>query len=48
MCDLSKTALILIGFQNDYFSPQGVLYDVVGYHQQLKLINEFEYVMLLK
>jgi len=29
MCDLSKTALILIGFQNDYFSPQGVLYDVV-------------------
>ena len=29
MPDLSKTALILIGFQNDYFSPKGVLYEVV-------------------
>ena len=29
MHDFSKTALILIGFQNDYFSPKGILYDVV-------------------
>ncbi|MEL0647166.1 isochorismatase family cysteine hydrolase [Pseudoalteromonas agarivorans] len=29
MHDLSKSALVLIGFQNDYFSPKGVLYDVV-------------------
>ncbi|ETJ47018.1 MULTISPECIES: cysteine hydrolase [Pseudoalteromonas] len=29
MNDLSKTALLLIGFQNDYFSPDGILYQVV-------------------
>lgn len=29
MRDLSKTALLLIGFQNDYFSPDGILYQVV-------------------
>ena len=29
MYDLSKTALILIGFQNDYFSPQGILHQVI-------------------
>lgn len=29
MQDLSKTALILIGFQNDYFSQQGVLHQVI-------------------
>ncbi|MBE9032123.1 cysteine hydrolase family protein [filamentous cyanobacterium LEGE 11480] len=27
--DPSKTALILIGYQNDYFSPDGVLYSVI-------------------
>lgn len=27
--DPKRTALILIGYQNDYFSPQGVLYPVV-------------------
>ena len=29
MYDLSKTALILIGFQNDYFSPRGILHTVI-------------------
>ncbi|XQF89812.1 cysteine hydrolase family protein [Pseudoalteromonas espejiana] len=29
MSDLSKTALLLIGFQNDYFSPDGILYEVI-------------------
>ncbi len=29
MTDLSKTALILIGFQNDYFSRDGILHAVV-------------------
>jgi nicotinamidase-related amidase len=27
--EAQKTALILIGYQNDYFSPQGILYGVV-------------------
>lgn len=27
--DPKRTALILIGYQNDYFSPQGVLYSVI-------------------
>lgn len=27
--DLQKTALILIGFQNDYFSPEGILHKVI-------------------
>lgn len=26
--DLSKTALLLIGFQNDYFHPEGILHNV--------------------
>ena len=29
MYDLSKTALILIGFQNDYFSSRGILHSVI-------------------
>lgn len=29
MTDLSKTALILIGFQNDYFSKDGILHSVI-------------------
>ncbi|ASM49414.1 hypothetical protein PESP_a1275 [Pseudoalteromonas espejiana DSM 9414] len=29
MSDLSKTALLLIGFQNDYFSSDGILYEVI-------------------
>lgn len=29
MPDLAKSALILIGFQNDYFSPKGILHTVV-------------------
>lgn len=27
--DSNKTALLLIGFQNDYFAPDGILYDVI-------------------
>ena len=27
--DPNKTALILIGFQRDYFDPEGILYSVV-------------------
>lgn len=27
--DLSKTALLMIGFQNDYFSPNGILHSVI-------------------
>lgn len=27
--DLSKTALLMIGFQNDYFSPDGILHSVI-------------------
>lgn len=27
--NLSKTALLLIGFQNDYFSPDGILHEVL-------------------
>jgi nicotinamidase-related amidase len=30
-----QTALLLIGFQNDYFSPQGVLYNVIEESNQL-------------
>lgn len=29
MKDLSRTALLLIGFQNDYFAPDGILHAVV-------------------
>nr|WP_067297301.1 cysteine hydrolase family protein [Marinobacterium profundum] len=29
MVDLSKTALLLIGFQNDYFSKDGILHGVI-------------------
>ncbi|MBA6380285.1 MULTISPECIES: cysteine hydrolase family protein [unclassified Colwellia] len=29
MNNLSHTALVLIGYQNDYFSPQGILYSVI-------------------
>lgn len=35
----SKTALILIGFQKDYFSPDGVLYDVIKDSSDKMLAN---------
>lgn len=35
----SKTALILIGFQKDYFSPDGVLYDVIKASSDKMLAN---------
>ena len=30
MIDLHKTAVILVGYQNDYFSPSGLLHEFVG------------------
>ena len=48
--DLHKTALLLIGFQNDYFSPNGILHGVI--EEQLKvnrvLENTLELVNVLK
>jgi nicotinamidase-related amidase len=35
----SKTALILIGFQKDYFSPDGILYDVIKSSSDKVLAN---------
>jgi nicotinamidase-related amidase len=35
-----KTALILIGYQNDYFSPDGILYGVI--EESSKVTNVIE------
>jgi nicotinamidase-related amidase len=38
--DAKRTALLLIGFQNDYFSPQGVLHSVI--EQPARVTNTLE------
>lgn len=46
--DAAQTALILIGFQKDYFSPDGVLHDVIKSASDRVLSNTLKVVTALK
>lgn len=46
--DLEKTALILIGFQKDYFSSEGILHDVIKSSSESVLSNTIEIIRSLQ
>ena len=40
MIDLQKTAVILVGYQNDYFSKTGLLHEFIG--ESIRVNNTLE------